>query len=448
MRTFANPSGITCATGNASVLGGAFTLAAIIRRTSDNDAHVLISLMASTNHRGGLWVANGGGSGGSLQVVSSGFDTTFGITVPNSVPVLVAVTKAAGDGVTPHGWMYRYDTDAWSDADGVGTVNADGETITSVTIGQHSSDWYFIGDYGIGGVWNSVLPPALLQALPLSLQAWYGSAPRAGWLFDQQAVTQTLVDFTGSGANETARTNTSVSTFSLPVFSYGHEILAPHSVPAAGGSAVDLTAADFSLTAVAVDPAPGPVTVNLAPATVTFSATAVNPVPGSVTVNLTPASLALSAQALSSAPGAVTVALTPAALTLAGVAVDPIPGSVSVALTPATLTMTAVAVNAVPGVVSVALTPAALAFTAEAVTPVVPGDLVTAVLTFTAVALTPTPGPVTVSLTPAVLALAAIALDVGNAIGAGPRITASTPVGRITTSTPTRITISTTGGRL
>ncbi|HEY0644578.1 MAG TPA: hypothetical protein VGD39_14225, partial [Nocardioides sp.] len=101
-RTFANPSGISCSPGAiGTLLGGAFTFAAIIRRTSDNDFHALISLESAGGHRGGLWVTNGGGSGGDLQVVSSGFDTSFGFTIPNNVQVFIAVTKVDGDGVTP-----------------------------------------------------------------------------------------------------------------------------------------------------------------------------------------------------------------------------------------------------------------------------------------------------------------------------------------------------------
>lgn len=236
-RTFANPSGVTCSPGAVgTLLGNAFTFASIIRRTSDNDFHAIISLEATgPNHRGGLWVTNGGGSGGDLQVVSSGFDTSFGFTIPNNVWVFVAVTKPDGDGVTPSGWMYRYDTDAWSTASGAGTINEDSMTITIVRIGNsQNADFWFIGDIAIGAGWSVALADAQIRQLPFSLQSWYSSAPTFGHLLDQHLTTQNVVDFTGGGANQTGLSNTSVATTSLPIFSYGDTVSAPHSVPVAG----------------------------------------------------------------------------------------------------------------------------------------------------------------------------------------------------------------------
>lgn len=237
-RTFANPSGITCSAGAVgTLLGNAFTFATICRRTSDNDYHALISLEASgPNHRGGLWITNGGGSGGDLQVVSSGFDTSFGFTIPNNTWVFLATTKPDGDGVTPSGWMYRYDTNAWSTASGVGTVNEDSMTIATVRIGNsENADFWFIGDIHLDAGWSRALSDAELRQLPFSLQAWYASAPTFGHLLDQQATTQSVIDWTGGGANQTSLSNTSIATTSLPVFSYGFDVSTPHSAPAAGG---------------------------------------------------------------------------------------------------------------------------------------------------------------------------------------------------------------------
>jgi hypothetical protein len=250
VRTFANPSGITCAPGAiGTLLSGAFTFAAIIRRTSDNDFHSLISLESASGHRGGLWVTNGGGSGGDLQVVSSGFDTSFGFTIPNNVTAFVAATKDDGDSITPNGWLYRYDTDTWSTAAGVGTINEDSDTITTLRVGNwEGTDFWYIGDIGIDAGWSRALTDAQIRQLPFSLQAWYASAPTFGHLLDQQATGQNVIDWTGGGANQTALSNTSVSTTSLPVFSYGFDPVAPHSAPAGGADATPTPAATATVT--------------------------------------------------------------------------------------------------------------------------------------------------------------------------------------------------------
>lgn len=359
-RTFANPSGIACSAGAVgTLLGNAFTFALICRRTSDNDFHALISLEASgPDHRGGLWITNGGGSGGDLQVVSSGFDTSFGFTIPNSTWVFLAVTKPDGDGVTPSGWMYRYDTNAWSTASGVGTVNEDSSTIATVRIGNsENADFWFIGDIAVDAGWSRALTDAEIRQLPFSLQAWHASAPTFGHLLDQQATGQNVIDWTGGGANQTALSNTSVATSALPVFSYGFEVSTPHSAPAAGGDATPTPAA----TAVVVSTPAATVSAgSTATPAVTAAVVALPAAAKSAGSTLTPAAtattVALPAASVSAA-ATVTPAVTAAVVALpvaaAGAAAIAAPATVA-----ATVTLPAATVSA-----GATVTPAAIATT-------------------------------------------------------------------------------------
>lgn len=510
-RTFANPSGITCSAGAVgTLLGNAFTFATICRRTSDNDYHALISLEAAgPDHRGGLWITNGGGSGGDLQIVSSGFDTSFGFTIPNSTWVFLAVTKPDGDSVTPSGWMYRYDTDAWSTASGVGTVNEDSSTITTVRIGNsENADFWFIGDIAIDAGWSIALADAQIRQLPFSLQAWYASAPTFGHILDQQATGQNVIDWTGGGANQSSLSNTSVATTSLPVFSYGFDATAPHSVPAAGGDATPTpaaTATAVTLPAAApsaastTTPAATAAVVSLPAASKTASST---PTPAAIpnTVSL-PAATVSAAATVTPATTAAVVALPLAAAGAAAIAA-PQPVAATVALPAATVSAGATVTPAtIAAVVSIPSSTRSLGATATpAATPITValpaatiqagGNTTVSPSTFAVVASLPQAGlsagssvspaafATTVALPsatialgnlrdPAVIATVASLPAAAQQLGAGPTpatvaVVASVPRatipsqedargphGYITASTPAgRITSSTPGGRL
>lgn len=80
-------------------------------------------------------------------------------------------------------------------------------------------------DLYASAVWSAVvLTDAQCEQLAFSLSDWWQIQPSGFWLFDQDAVAQKVVDHTGGGANESARTGTTVGTGSPPL-SYGHPII-------------------------------------------------------------------------------------------------------------------------------------------------------------------------------------------------------------------------------
>lgn len=189
--------------------------------------------------------------------------------------------------------------------------------------------------------------------------------------------------------------------------------------PVPGQVSTNLTPANITFTAVAVNPTAPPVNITLGTADITFSAVVLNPVPQAVNINLTPAVLTFSGVALSSVPGQVSTNLTPAVLTFSAVAVSPTPQSVSINLTPAVLTFTATTVSPIPGQVSTNLTPSVITFVSVITVPVpqaVNVTLTPAVVTFTGIAVNPVPQQVSMTLTPAILSFVAVAVQIAGGI--------------------------------
>lgn len=128
--------------------------------------------------------------------------------------------KGVGN-VTPRFHTYRYDNDTWTHANGGGNVNDTTATPASIRIGQYNLSECLNGDIALVVFWNRVLTDAEYELLPFSLQAIYASKPDGLWLLDQSDTAQNVRDLMGSGADQTAVNNASVSTTSVPVFSYG-----------------------------------------------------------------------------------------------------------------------------------------------------------------------------------------------------------------------------------
>lgn len=150
--------------------------------------------------------------------------------------VLLGWSKTAGSS-TPRFHRYKYSTDAYIHEDGTVTFG-DGRTVNHVRIGQYEGVNNLNAEVAVVAVWNRVLSDAEFEALPFSLQAWHALAPAALWPLDQSATTQSVLDLTGGGANQTTLNGTAVSTASVPVLSYGFP-LAWTRTPAAGGAAQD-----------------------------------------------------------------------------------------------------------------------------------------------------------------------------------------------------------------
>lgn len=184
-------------------------------------------------------------AGNALRLANSGAFSE-GLTI-GAGPQLLAATRASGAAATLY--KYEYATGTLTSATGGALAN---ETLASakVVLGAFtSSSDFFDGKMKAVGMWARVLSAAEVQALALTLQAWYSFAPAAGWLLDQDAITQKILDFTGGGANESSRVGTAVSTVSLPTFGYGAPIIVPTRPAAAAGVALQAAIAGTGTTA-------------------------------------------------------------------------------------------------------------------------------------------------------------------------------------------------------
>lgn len=150
---------------------------------------------------------------------------------------LVGATKAAGT-ATPRFHKHVFSTGAWTHSDagstmGDGVAVAGGDTLRMGRWGTASMR--LDGAIAIAGVWDRVLTDAEIEQLAFTVQAWYGSAPREGWLLDQADTGVNIVSFTGGGANFTGGAAL-VSTDSGPGISYGFPIILNTPAPSGGGA--------------------------------------------------------------------------------------------------------------------------------------------------------------------------------------------------------------------
>jgi hypothetical protein len=209
-----NNDEIRCSIG-ACTITTAITLAIVARRTSTGYSALLALHTSGGTATFALEVEDNAG-GNSVDFTGK---VDHALTCPTTDGwVLIAGGKAAGTS-TPRLHKYVYSTNAWSHVN-AGSTLADQSSVSGGTVrfGEWQDTDDFAGDLAVAAVWNRLLTDAELEQLPFTLQAWYASAPSGLWLFDQSAVTQPIADLTGGGANESARTQTTVSTTSVPLF--------------------------------------------------------------------------------------------------------------------------------------------------------------------------------------------------------------------------------------
>lgn len=356
-RNFANNGLVTCSTGGLAALdGGPVTMACIIKLTDSVNGAILY---AGTTTSAVSFAMEIFSNQYSFTTSAGGQNCVGGINSDNWH--MAAISKATGAS-TPRGHKYVYDTDTWTHANAAGTV-ADGASPPGgggvIQLGRYATTEFINADIAIIGCWDRVLSDADAELLPFSLQAWYHTAPVGLWILDQAATGTKVLDVTGNGANETALTVTSVSTLSVPVFSYGFgdTVAAGHS---AGGTTKDADAAlaaTATITLAAASTKPVDATLT---GTAAFTAVAASTKPVDSTLTATATTTAAAASAKP-----VTAALTgTATVTAAAASIKPI----AAALT-ATATITAAAsIGAATVTIDVAPTFTATATSAAALT--------------------------------------------------------------------------------
>jgi len=219
----------------------AVTFAAIIRRGANGAWHSVMELVDSGGSNILALELSAGNAIDFNANMASGSASSFTVQTTDG-QVLLAVTKATGT-VTPRMHKYVYSSDTWTHSAGSLTVANPSGTAASVRFAQWETTDFYQGDLVAAGMWNRDLTDTEVEQLAMSLTGWHAVTPAALWVFDQQATGQTVPDLTGGGANQNAITGTTVASTSPVVWSYGHDVSAPHSVPAAGGSTTPISVA-------------------------------------------------------------------------------------------------------------------------------------------------------------------------------------------------------------
>lgn len=211
---------------------GPVTAAAIVRSTTDGSnlgwyragSGAGASIMLSTTTVNKLRYSNQ-----SAQVDSP----TITLVIADGW-CLIAISKASGT-AAPRYHKYVFSSNAWTHESSGSTIADPTTPGTSAWIGSLGASTGWDGDIAVVGTWNAVLSDGQIESLPFSLKSWHQLAPKGLWLLDQQAITQKVHDLSGNGATENTLTNTTVSTASVPVFSYGAPSVKVDIQPAAVG---------------------------------------------------------------------------------------------------------------------------------------------------------------------------------------------------------------------
>jgi hypothetical protein len=223
---------VVCAAGNVPLTSAGISAAAIVRSYTTITGNTTILNMGESGnewafgwHSTSKWrFYNGSGVGiGTTSITANTF-------------YLAGFSKAAGTTLPRFHWL-DMTTNTWTHENATGGIADSTTPVTPVTyIGRHRNvDSTFNGAINLVAVWNRVLTDAEFEALSYGLLPWYASAPAAGWLLDQSATTQNVLDWTGGGANQTSLTGTGIDVNSVPSFSYGMPPLYLERQPAAAG---------------------------------------------------------------------------------------------------------------------------------------------------------------------------------------------------------------------
>lgn len=145
-----------------------------------------------------------------------------------------AVTRKSTGGSTPRSSVYSYTNDSWAHSiHSAGQVEATAPGSSGTIRIESAGAEQFDGDIAVRAAWSNALPwaadttgDAILESsgLPFNLMAWYAAVPSALWVFDQSDTTQNILDLVGGGASQSSLSGTSVSTNSVPTFSYGADL--------------------------------------------------------------------------------------------------------------------------------------------------------------------------------------------------------------------------------
>lgn len=215
--TQASSEFITLGIGNCNINCGGITLACIAKKNSNGSWETPIAAGTSANLN--RFILQFTDVDTLLIGAANGVDSGSGISVNTSDGwALYAASKGSGS-VQARFHKYIFSTRTWTHST-AGASFADGSTPGSDghiylgkndEFGEHSN-----ADLAVAGVWASELSDAQIELLVESINNWTILNARGLWILNQATVATNLYDFTGSGANQTAITGTSVVDVVVP----------------------------------------------------------------------------------------------------------------------------------------------------------------------------------------------------------------------------------------
>ncbi|HEY6203807.1 MAG TPA: Ig-like domain-containing protein [Candidatus Limnocylindria bacterium] len=193
----------------------------VIARTGDNtrDKATFALIDRSGTNQYDLQLGEGQhGSVGNDVIVSTGFNASWsGFSLNITDYYFVLVTKARGF-MFPRFHIYNFTTRVWYHANGNFAQDDQPGAVVGghVNLGNYDSvptvPWS--GDMVAAGWWDRDLMAELgdsgIEAMAQSIQACLSTSPAAFWRLDQSDVAQPVIDQTGGGADQVARTGTAV----------------------------------------------------------------------------------------------------------------------------------------------------------------------------------------------------------------------------------------------
>lgn len=145
---------------------------------------------------------------------------------------LIGCSKDTGT-VAPRFHKYTYAGNSWTHQNsGTSVANYSVSSSEGPSLGYIANSYN--GELALVGLWNVILTDAQVECLPFSLASWFQVNPMGLWLLDQASTSQKVLDLSGNGSHENGISGTSVSTSSVPVFSYGLPSQHVAKQPAAG----------------------------------------------------------------------------------------------------------------------------------------------------------------------------------------------------------------------
>lgn len=164
----------------------------------------------------------------------------------------VVVTKASGS-ATPRYHKYVMSSATWTRVNGSGNIgNAVSPSGGDLQIGDAGGD-FFKGDIAAVACWTTALSDGTLNGI---VNNWtsgvLAASPQGAWLLNQASTATSITDGTAGGANQTARTGTTVSSGTISNWAETNPNATPTPTTVAGLSSVQTATPKTSVTVGAV----------------------------------------------------------------------------------------------------------------------------------------------------------------------------------------------------